>query len=334
MFEDTGCTHHGERAHHAQVFTTHDKGLNPMKYRTTGIDGVLNIYKEKGFTSHDVVAVARKLTGCKTGHTGTLDPDAEGVLPVCLGKATRISDHIASETKEYTAIIAFGTETDTQDASGAVTAVRALSLNEDALRTVILSFIGDIDQLPPMYSALKVNGQKLYDLARAGKTIERQPRRIHIHDIQILEIDWPHTAQIHVVCSKGTYIRTLCEDIGRKAEAAAHMQYLLRTRAGAFSLDNSITLTALKELIEATRLMEAVLPMRNALSAYREAQVDGEAAGRALYNGAPVELTFVRLPADTSDGERFLLLDEHDALLGIYSLDTEGGKLRPVVVLV
>ena len=304
-----------------------------MKYRTTGIDGVLNIYKEKGFTSHDVVAVTRKLTGCKTGHTGTLDPDAEGVLPVCLGKATRISDHIASETKEYTGTIAFGTETDTQDASGAVTATKPLSMDEAELRQVILSFIGDYDQLPPMYSALKVNGQKLYDLAREGKTVERQPRRIHIYDIQILEMDLPETARIHVVCSKGTYIRTLCEDIGRKADAAAHMQYLLRTRTGAFPLENSITLATLKELVDTGRLLEAVLPMREALSAYHRAVVDGAAAGRALYNGAPVELAFVRLPESAADGERFLLIDENDAVLGIYTLDKNGGKLRPVVVL-
>ena len=304
-----------------------------MKYRTTGIDGVLNIYKEKGFTSHDVVAVARKLTGCKTGHTGTLDPDAEGVLPVCLGKATRISDHIASETKEYTAVAAFGTETDTQDASGAVTAEKPLLLGEDELRAVILSFLGDYDQMPPMYSALKVDGKKLVDLAREGKTVERKPRRIHIYDIRILEMNLPRTVRLHVICSKGTYIRTLCEDIGRKANAAAHMQSLLRTRAGAFPLENSITLASLKALVEENRLTEAVLPMRKALSAYREAVVDGASAGRALYNGAPADLDFTRLPDDAADGERLLLIDENDVLLGIYVLDTAGGKLRPVVVL-
>ena len=305
----------------------------PMRYRTSGVDGVVNIYKEKGFTSHDVVAVVRKLTGCKTGHTGTLDPDAEGVLPICFGKATRISDYIAAETKEYTATVAFGTETDTQDASGAVILEKAMTIGEEALREVILSFIGDYDQCPPMYSALKVDGKKLYELAREGKEIERKTRRIHIFDIQILEMDYPRTARIHVVCSKGTYIRTLCTDIGQKAGSAAHMATLLRTRTGAFQLEDSLKFDAMKECVEAGRLMEVVQPMRNALSMYREAAADGQASGKLLYNGNAVPLEFVRLPENVAADERLLVVDEADKLVGIYAVHLDEDCIRPVVVL-
>ena len=304
-----------------------------MRYRTSGIDGVINIYKEKGFTSHDVVAVVRKLTGCKTGHTGTLDPDAEGVLPICFGKATRISDYIASETKEYTAQIAFGTETDTQDASGVVTAERTLAISEDALRAVIQSFVGDYDQLPPMYSALKVDGKKLYELAREGKEVERKARRVQIYDIQILEMDYPKSARLHVVCSKGTYIRTLCTDIGQRADAAAHMATLLRTRAGAFRLEDSIKLDELRQIVDAGKLLETIQPMRHALSAYRTAIADGQAVGTLLYNGNAVPLSAVQLPDGAAVGERLLVIDECGALVGIYTIMQNEGCIRPAVVL-
>jgi len=304
-----------------------------MRYRTSGIDGVVNIYKEKGYTSHDVVAVVRKITGCKTGHTGTLDPDAEGVLPVCLGKATRISDYIASETKEYEAVVSFGTATDTQDASGAVVAEKAMAIGEDALRDVIASFIGDYEQIPPMYSALKVNGQKLYDLARAGVEVERKARKIHIHNIEVLEMDYPRSARIHVVCSKGTYIRTLCTDIGEKADSAAHMASLVRTRTGAFLLRKSIVLDTLREMAEAGRLLEAVLPMREALAGFRTAVADGAAVGKLLYNGNAVPLQHVRLPDAVAEGERLAVTDENDTLVGIYTVSAAEGCMRPAVVL-
>jgi len=304
-----------------------------MRYKTTGIDGVLNVHKEKGFTSHDVVAVVRKLTGCKTGHTGTLDPDAEGVLPICFGKATKISDYIASETKEYTARIAFGTETDTQDASGAVTAEKQLEIGEDALRTVIMSFVGDYAQLPPMYSALKVDGKKLYELAREGKEVERKARLVQIFDIQILEMDYPRSAMLHVVCSKGTYIRTLCTDIGQRANAAAHMAALLRTRTGAFRLENSIKLGELKLLVADGRLQEVLQPMRRALSAYREAVADSGEVASLLYNGNALPFAVLSLPEGWADGEKLLVMDAEDRLVGIYVVSEKEQLLRPQVIL-
>ena len=181
------------------------------------INGVLNIYKEKGFTSHDVVAKLRGITKQKKiGHTGTLDPDAQGVLPVCLGKATKLCDMLTDKDKVYEAVLLLGKSTDTQDITGTVLEEKSISgLTEEAVRKCIQAFIGEQEQIPPMYSALKVNGKKLYELAREGIEIERKARRITIHDIEILEVNLPRV-RMSVHCSKGTYIRTLCNDIGEK----------------------------------------------------------------------------------------------------------------------
>lgn len=179
------------------------------------MDGVIVIRKEKGFTSHDVVAKLRGILHMKKiGHTGTLDPDAEGVLPVALGKATRLVDMITDKEKTYEAVMRLGVVTDTQDMSGTVLSqTTELSVTEEELCTVVSSFVGDYMQVPPMYSALKVNGKKLYELAREGKTVERKPRPVHFYEIEILDISFP-LVRFRVTCSKGTYIRTLCHDIG------------------------------------------------------------------------------------------------------------------------
>ena len=181
------------------------------------IHGIINVYKEKGFTSHDVVAKLRGIVGQKKiGHTGTLDPDATGVLPVCLGKATKLCDLLTDKNKTYEAVLLLGKTTDTQDITGEVLEEKSTeALTEEKVREAIEGFIGDYEQIPPMYSALKVNGKKLYELAREGKVIERKARPVKILDIQILEIDLPKV-RMEVSCSKGTYIRTLCHDIGDK----------------------------------------------------------------------------------------------------------------------
>ena len=172
------------------------------------INGVINIYKERGFTSHDVVAKLRGiLKQKKIGHTGTLDPDAEGVLPVCLGKGTRLCDMLTDHSKVYEAVLLLGQSTDTQDVSGTVLQEAPVDVSEEEVREAIMSFVGPYDQIPPMYSALKVNGQKLCDLARAGKEVERKARPVEIYEIQIEEIHLPRV-RMTVSCSKGTYIRT------------------------------------------------------------------------------------------------------------------------------
>ena len=225
-------------------------------------DGIINVYKEKGFTSHDVVAKMRGILGQrKIGHTGTLDPAAEGVLPVCAGKGTKLCDMLTDYDKTYRAVLLLGTETDTEDTTGTVLEAKDTSgLTEDEVQDVVLSFIGDYAQVPPMYSALKVDGKKLYELAREGKTVERKARPVKIFDIRIEKIELPEVTMT-VSCSKGTYIRTLCHDIGAKLSVGGCMKELLRTKVGRFELSESLTLDELQKLKEEDRLAEAVLPV-------------------------------------------------------------------------
>ena len=192
--------------------------------------GVINIYKEPGFTSHDVVAKLRGiLRQKKIGHTGTLDPAAEGVLPVCLGKGTKLCDLLTDKRKTYQAVLLLGTETDTQDMTGTILSEKPTEqLTEPAVRGAAESFVGPYMQVPPMYSALKVNGKKLYELARAGKEVERAARPVEIYDLQIDAVELPRV-MMTVTCSKGTYIRTLCHDIGEKLGCGGCMEELVRT---------------------------------------------------------------------------------------------------------
>ena len=189
--------------------------------------GIINIYKEAGYTSHDVVAKLRGiLSQKKIGHTGTLDPDAVGVLPVCLGVGTRLCDMLAGESKEYVAGLRLGITTDTQDMSGTVLSRKDAVVSKEEAVQAIYSFLGDYEQIPPMYSALKVNGKKLYELARQGKEVERKARSVRIEELEILQMELP-VIRFRVVCSKGTYIRTLCDDIGRKLGCGGVMQYII-----------------------------------------------------------------------------------------------------------
>ena len=205
--------------------------------------GMINVYKEPGYTSHDVVARLRGILKQKRiGHTGTLDPAAEGVLPVCLGVGTRLCELLTDRDKAYRAVLLLGKETDTQDTTGRVTrdeTEKAMALSDESIRQAAEGFLGAYDQVPPMYSALKVQGKKLYELARQGKTVEREPRRVWIHEIQVEEIRLPRVV-LTVNCSKGTYIRTLCEDMGRVLDCGGCMEHLTRTRAAGFGLDRPV----------------------------------------------------------------------------------------------
>jgi tRNA pseudouridine(55) synthase/riboflavin kinase/FMN adenylyltransferase len=224
------------------------------------MDGIINVYKERGWTSFDVTKKLRSvLKEKKIGHTGTLDPDAEGVLIVCAGKATKLVNSITASEKVYEAEITLGLSTDTEDISGTVLERRPVNVTEKAFRQAILSFIGQYDQIPPMYSAKKVNGQKLYDLARKGKTVERKPNRVTIKAIEIKEISLPR-AVFTVTCSKGTYIRTLCKDIGDKLGTGAVMSSLKRLRVGKFDVRDSHTITEIEALAAENRLYEIMLP--------------------------------------------------------------------------
>ena len=214
------------------------------------MNGIINVYKEKGYTSHDVVAVLRKIAGQKKiGHTGTLDPDATGVLPVCLGRATKLCDLLTDRDKTYEAVLLLGKTTDTQDISGAILKEQPTDhLNEAEVTKVIESFKGTYDQIPPMYSALKVNGKKLYELAREGKTIERKSRKVEIKEIRILEMALPRV-RMEVSCSKGTYIRTLCHDIGEKLGCFGCMESLLRTKVSRFEIESSLKLSEIQKKV-------------------------------------------------------------------------------------
>ena len=228
------------------------------------MDGIINVYKEKGYTSHDVVAKMRGILRMKKiGHTGTLDPEAEGVLPVCLGRGTKLCDMLTEKDKAYRAVLLLGMETDTQDTTGKILGrwpVEQSADMEKAVSEAILSFIGSYAQIPPMYSALKVNGKKLYELARAGKEVERQPRPVEILHIQIEKMDLPHVV-MHVECSKGTYIRTLCHDIGRKLGCGGCMEELVRTRSGRFKIKDSLRLSQIEDLRDKGEIEHFVLPV-------------------------------------------------------------------------
>lgn len=225
------------------------------------MNGIINVYKEKGFTSFDVVAKLRGiLKQKKIGHTGTLDPDAVGVLPVCLGSATKLCDMLTDKKKEYIAEFILGKETDTQDISGQVLKETEVNCTEEEVRGAINSFLGDYQQLPPMYSAIKVDGKRLYELARQGKEVERKTRSVTFYEIEILKLDLP-IVSIRVLCSKGTYIRTLCHDIGQKLGCGAAMTALERTRSGQFTKENAYTLAEIEKIRDTEDLNAIIMPV-------------------------------------------------------------------------
>ncbi|MBE5824681.1 MAG: tRNA pseudouridine(55) synthase TruB [Butyrivibrio sp.] len=225
-------------------------------------NGLINIYKEPGFTSNDVVAKLRGiLHQKKIGHTGTLDPDAVGVLVVCLGTGTKLVEMLTDHDKEYIAVCRLGVTTDTQDMSGQILEEAPVNVTRQQLHDAVRAFVGDYEQIPPMYSAIKVGGKKLYELAREGKVVERKPRKVNIGAITILDdshLESDNLFTMEVKCSKGTYIRTLCHDIGLSLGCGAAMQHLTRTRVGAFSLDTAITLGQVEEMRDDGTLAEYI----------------------------------------------------------------------------
>ena len=253
-------------------------------------NGILNIYKEKGYTSHDVVAKLRGIVRQKRiGHTGTLDPDAEGVLPVCLGKATSLCGMLTDQSKIYETVLLLGKVTDTQDLTGRVLEERETQgLTEEEVRSCIAGFAGDYEQLPPMYSALKVNGKKLYELARQGIEVERKKRKVRIHEISIQEISLPRV-RMKVHCSKGTYIRTLCHDIGRKLGCGGCMESLLRIRAGCFELSDSVRLGDVEAACTAGNLDKILRPADWVFEHLRAVEIL-EPYRNLAYNGNPISL--------------------------------------------
>ena len=295
------------------------------------INGIINVYKEKGFTSFDVVAKMRGMFHQKKiGHTGTLDPDAEGVLPVCLGKATKVCDLLTDKEKEYKAVLLLGQETDTQDISGEVLNVGEVNVTEDEVRSAILSFVGAYEQVPPMYSALKVNGQKLCDLARKGITVERKARPVVIHKIEIVSMKLPEIEMI-VSCSKGTYIRTLCDDIGKKLGCFGCMKSLLRTRVDQFTVDKALTLAQLQKIIEekTENDWDFVESVDSVFYKYVSIQTKEEAQ-KLVLNGNRIPYEFVADFSIEKMQEQVRLYDFTNKFIGIYTYIEESQEYKPV----
>lgn len=293
------------------------------------INGMTVIYKEAGFTSHDVVAKLRGICGQKKiGHTGTLDPMATGVLPVCLGSATKLCDMLADRDKEYVAELLLGVETDTQDTTGQVLAEHPVEVTEAQVCRAAGSFVGDYDQIPPMYSALKHNGRKLYELARAGKEVEREARPVVIKELEILECAVP-LIRFRVVCSKGTYIRTLCADIGEKLGCGGTMQKLERTRVGGFLLENARTLGQMQQLRDENRLQEAVLPVDSVFTDCPVLHMRGDSC-RLVDNGNPFLANQTQEEEIHAPGRWVRVYRQDESFVGIYAWEPERERYKPV----
>jgi tRNA pseudouridine55 synthase len=298
------------------------------------VDGVVNVHKIAGPTSHDVVDQVRRIFGQKrVGHAGTLDPMATGVLVVCLGKATRIVEYLTSTEKEYRAVMTLGVATDTQDSTGEIIAESdASGLDLEQIKLAAASFTGNIEQIPPMISAIKHEGKPLYKHAREGRTIERAPRPVTVHSIEVGGFSIPPgilpgggtRAEVELVvrCSSGTYIRTLCADIGDALGCGGMMSKLERTRVGRFTLDGAMTVDDLEQARSEDRLAECVAGMSDALDDMAFAFLDAEGAGRVIHGLA--------VPVDEmlEVGSTVRLLSRSGELLAIgYAADVDGVRV-------
>lgn len=305
------------------------------------MNGIICVLKPPGMTSHDVVYFIRKVSGQKkAGHTGTLDPGAAGVLPVCLGKATRIIEFLPDD-KVYRAEITFGRSTDTQDSFGTTTREGDTeSLNAVAVEQCLAGFSGPLEQVPPMASAIRHRGKRLYELARAGVEVERKPRLVKIFRAGLVRYTGhpaPPRALIDVHCSAGTYIRTLCHDLGEKLGCGAHMSFLLRTRVGNFNLEDTVTLQELEQKRDAGALEEVVIPMEKALAHMPRVPVSGAAVSAVSCGNRLV------LPATPVGGmasrHQVVRIEGPAGLLALATVSPVAGKpdlnmFQPVKVLV
>lgn len=293
-------------------------------------NGIINVYKEKGYTSFDVVAKLRGiLKQKKIGHTGTLDPDAEGVLVVCLGSATKLCDLLTDKDKRYDATLLLGKTSDTEDSSGKILSESEVKVSEDEVRNAIMSFVGEYDQIPPMYSAIKVNGKKLYEFARQGIEIERSPRPVVIHDIDIKDISLPYV-RFSVSCSKGTYIRSLCRDIGDKLTCGGLMDGLVRNSVNIsetgmrFDIEDSLKLSDIEELVKTSEIEKYILTIDKMFPNLKKVLVNDNGSKR-LRNGNVLFIRDYSNPEDEAysmpekeDGTECLVYDADGTFKAIY----------------
>ena len=298
------------------------------------MDGIINIYKEAGYTSFDVVAKLRGiLRERRMGHTGTLDPQATGVLPVCVGKATKLCELLLDKEKAYEAVMLLGVTTDTEDMTGTILTETKARITEEEVRAVAEKFTGVYGQVPPMYSALKVDGKRLYELAREGKEIERKPREVEIFENTPLAFEkdeegYVTTVTLRVRCSKGTYIRSLLRDMGELLGCGACMKSLVRTQAGAFSIETALTLAEVEQARDEGRLDEILLPIDSFLLKYPAVTVKQEFE-KYLYNGNQLDLSMLneKLKPKAEDG--FRVYDMAGKLIGLYLYRADRKQLHP-----
>ncbi len=292
-------------------------------------NGIMNIYKEAGYTSHDVVAKLRGiLRQKKIGHTGTLDPAAVGVLPVCLGSGTKLCDMLTDKDKEYRTVLRLGCETDTQDMTGRVLEEREVCVTERQAEEAILSFLGEYDQVPPMYSAVKVDGKRLYELAREGREVARRPRRVRIYAIEIEEIRLPLIA-MRISCSKGTYIRTLCHDIGRKLCCGGAMEELVRTRSGSFTIGDALRLSEVERLRDAGKLEGSILPVDHVFAGLPRVTVEKQFQ-KLIENGNAFYRNMVREKEEGGQEGQVRVYDTDGKFYGVYGFCPAQGRFVPV----
>ncbi|NIK68876.1 tRNA pseudouridine(55) synthase TruB [Paenibacillus sp. BK720] len=298
------------------------------------MDGIIAVWKPAGWTSHDVVAKVRRIVRMKRiGHAGTLDPMVTGVLPLCLGRSTRMVEYLQERPKAYEAVIQLGTATDTEDLTGTVLEEQTgIKVTREQVQRVLQTFVGEIDQVPPMFSAVKVDGKRLYELAREGKTVERKSRKVTIHRIDLLnadlDADKPRFA-FSVICSKGTYIRTLCVDIGRALGVPAAMAELTRTMSGGITREQCVTLEELEELQAAGRLEEKLLPSDIAIDHLQRVQANASVTEMALRGQ---KIPYNRMAASFDSSSLVRLYGENDAFIGIFEADDQALALKPVKV--
>lgn len=295
------------------------------------VNGIINVYKEPGYTSHDVIARMRGiLKQKKIGHTGTLDPQAKGVLPVCLGNATKVSDILTNESKTYEVVGLLGVVTDTQDIFGEIIEKNEVKIQKIQLIEVIESFVGEYEQTPPMYSAKKVNGKKLYELAREGIVIERKSRKVFINNIEIQDINLAtNEIKLSVNCSKGTYIRTLIHDIGQILDCGACMKDLLRKRVGDFTLASSKTLSQIEDIMKNKKVDDILIKVDSLFTEYMKVIVK-EQYSKIIYNGnALLPSNLKDFSLDLTKEEKIRVYDFQNNFLAIYRYDLEKEIFKP-----
>ncbi|MBP2001071.1 tRNA pseudouridine55 synthase [Paenibacillus shirakamiensis] len=300
----------------------------------SSLEGILPIHKPEGFTSHDVVAKVRGILRMKRiGHTGTLDPQVTGVLPLCLGRATRVVEYLQELPKEYEATLILGIATDTEDMTGTVTSkVDGVHVTEEQVREALKNFVGTIAQIPPMYSALKQNGKRLYELAREGKVVERQAREVEIYKLDVtnlnLNADSP-SISFRVLCSKGTYIRTLCVDIGQALGVPAVMSDLKRTMSASIPLERCLTFEEVQQAVHTGNIQDYLIPVDQAVSYLPAHEVQEDKVKSAL-QGQKLSASVIHPPVQ---GQQLIrLYSPAKQFLGLFQWNEDKGAISAVKV--